>query len=189
MFQAFAALFELRTGGDFGGDGVVAGGLDASELIAEHVLDEIGASVQFAQDVNGKPNFAAGARTTARDWARFGRLILDDGRWAGRRVLAPASVRRCMHYRTPAYLGYGLSFWLNRPVEDSFQPELDDLPGGVSSAIPLFGRMMPSAPPDYYAAWGAGNMQLHLIPSERLVIVKFGGTGEQNSFFQALFAD
>jgi hypothetical protein len=38
-------------------------------------------------------------------------------------------------------------------------------------------------------AWGALNMQMLIIPSEDLVIVKFGGTGDQNAFFQALFPE
>jgi len=63
------------------------------------------------------------------------------------------------------------------------------LPNEVLVHMPSTGRALPAAPPDLVVAWGAFNMQMHLIPSEDLVIVKFGGTGDQNAFFAALFPE
>jgi hypothetical protein len=188
-FQAFAALFELRTGGSRGPDGAITGGLDPASYLDTRILGPLGAAPDWNRDRDGKPNFSAGARLTAREWARFGRLILDDGVWDGQRLLTRSSVRRCLHYATPAYLGYGLGFWLNRDVEDSFDPTRDALPNEVLIHMPSTGRALPAAPPDMVTAWGAFNMQMHLIPSEGLVIVKFGGTGDQNAFFAALFPE
>lgn len=187
-FQAFAALFELRTGGSFNAEGDIEGGIDPADLITSAVLDRIGATVIFGRDSENKPNFSSGAQATARDWALFGRLILNDGRWDGRRVLSPSSVRRCLHYATDAYLGYGQSFWLNRPVGDSYQENRDSLPPGVRFNMPTTGQVLPNAPADLVSALGANNMQMHLIPSERLVIVKYGGTGQQDDFFATLFS-
>ena len=186
-FQAFAALFELRTGGAFNAQGDIEGGIDPADLVSSAVLDRIGSQVTFGRDSEGKPNFTSGAAATARDWARYGRLILQDGRWEGRRVLSPSAVRRCLHYATEAYLGYGQSFWLNRPVEQSYQADRDSLPPEVRVNMPTTGQILPSAPDDLAAAWGAANMQMHLIPSENLVIVKYGGNGLQDDFFDALF--
>ncbi|MBI1340570.1 hypothetical protein GC169_10250 [bacterium] len=186
-FQAFAAMFEGRTGGAWTGTDVV-GGLDAARYLDEQVLRVIGAGVTFNRDQKGKPNFTSGAVTTARDWARYGQLIIDDGRWRGQQLLQPSSVRRCMHYQTPAYLGYGLSFWLNRPVGNSYTPGLDAIPTAATDFGGNSGQILPAAPDDMYVAWGAGNMQMFMIPSERLVIVKFAGSGDQNAFFEALFS-
>lgn len=186
-FQAFAAMFELRTGGAYNENGVIAGGLDPADYVRDRVLSPLGMTVSFARDLVGKPDFAAAAATTARDWAKYGRFLLDDGRWEGAQILQPSSVRRCPHFRNRAFLGYGLTFWLNRPVENSYQPLLDSLPAEARVHMPTAGRILPAAPPDLYIAWGAFNMQMHMIPSERLVIVKFGGVGDQNEFFATLF--
>ena len=186
-FQAFSAVFDLRTGGVLTEHFNVEGGLDAASLVQTHVLDRIGAPAAFGVDARGEPNFTSGAVTTARHWARYGRLILDDGVWEGERVLSPSSVRRCLHYWTPAFGGYGLSFWLNRPVGGTYQPFLDSLPGVVTPGLLEADRLLPAAPSDLAVAWGAGNMQLFIIRSQRLVIVKFGGAGDQNGFFQALY--
>jgi CubicO group peptidase (beta-lactamase class C family) len=186
-FHGFAALFELKSGGQFISN-TITGGLDPAQTVQTRVLDPIGAQVvSWQRDLRGKPNFAASARITARDWIKYGRLILDDGMWNGNQVLSKASVRRCKQYYTPAFGGYGLSFWLNRPVGESWSALDDSIPTDAERHLAQAGKIMPSGPDDAFAAWGFGNMQMHMVPSEDLVIVKFGGTGDQNPFFSALF--
>lgn len=186
-FHGFTALFELQTGGVFTGN-TILGGLDPAQTVQTRVLDPIGADVDaWQRDIRGKPNFASSALITARDWIKYGRLILDDGVWEGNQVLSQSSVRRCKHYYTPAFGGYGLSFWLNRPVGNTWSASSDSIPEDAERHLGAFGNMMPSGPDDAFSAWGYGNMQMHMVPSEDLVIVKFGGNGDQNPFFSVLF--
>ncbi len=186
-FHGFGAFFELQTGGKIDGD-MITGGLDPAEMVQMRVLDPIGAQVAaWQRDIKGKPNFAASAQITARNWIKYGRLILDDGMWEGNQILSQASVRRCKHYFTPSFGGYGLSFWLNRPVGESWSAADDSIPDIIERHLAEFGHMLPSSPDDAFAAWGFGDMQMHMVPSEDLVIVKFGGSGDQNPFFSALF--
>ena len=96
---------------------------------------------------------------TARDWASFGQLYLDNGMVAGRQVVSPDWVR---FVRTPAPTnpGYGGQFWLNRPHQAGKTPAL----------FPEMG------PPDAYAAVGHLGQYIIIVPSKRLVVVRLGKT-------------
>lgn len=88
---------------------------------------------------------------SARDWARFGMLHLQDGVWEGERIL-PEGWAEFVSTPAPASpdAGYGGLFWLNR--------------GGD------YDRM----PPDAY--WPAGFMGQNtvIVPSREMVIVRLG---------------
>lgn len=92
---------------------------------------------------------------SARDWARFGLLFLNDGVAGGERILP----ERWVEYTTtpaPAAEGeYGAQFWLNAGP-----------PGNPAD------RIFPDAPTDLYFADGFAGQNVFVIPSEDLVIVK-----------------
>jgi hypothetical protein len=94
---------------------------------------------------------------TARDWARFGMLYLQDGVWADRRVLPEGWVR---YTTTPAPASssgeYGAHFWLDVPAE--YRRTADDLPL------------------DAFHAVGHEAQFITVIPSRELVIVRLGRT-------------
>lgn len=189
-FQAFSALFELKTGGRYNTDGTITGGRDGVDYLRSRVFERIGLTVSdWRRDVRGKPNFGGGAAMTARDWLRFGQLMEQDGEWAGQQIVSAARLQRCSTYRSGAFQGYGLAFWLNRPVGDSFVPGRDLLPytGDVSASWRTGGSMAPSAPADMYVAAGAGPTRLYILPSQNLVIARIGGSEEEDPFFRALY--
>jgi hypothetical protein len=189
-FQAFAAFFEYRTGGTNASNGAVTGGRDPLGYLQERVLGPIGASVgAWSRDINGKPNFGGGASMTARSWMLYGQLIEQEGVWNGAQLVSAARIRRCSEYRTPAFLGYGLGFWLNRPVESSYDPTLDQIPfdSATRTRLAAGGRILPDAPADAMFAWGAGNMKMFVIRSEDLVVVKLGGNADDNEVLGRLF--
>ena len=99
---------------------------------------------------------------TARDWARFGQMYLDNGVVAGRQVVPPAWVS---FVRTPSLTdgGYGGHFWLNRP-----RPE-----GRDEALFPQAG------PPDAFAAIGHLGQYVVIVPSKRLVVVRLGKTQDE----------
>jgi CubicO group peptidase (beta-lactamase class C family) len=95
---------------------------------------------------------------TARDWARFGLLHLEDGVWNGERILPPGWVRYVTTPTPRARLGrYGAHWWLN--VGE---------PGNRAE------RMWSGLPTDTYAALGHSGQHVFVIPSERLVVVRLG---------------
>lgn len=166
-FQAFALAFERR-----------AGNRDPVEYLRERVFAPIGLTGDIWQrDAEDNPQMAAGAQMTALMWARYGQLMLQNGTWQTRRVLPAAGVRDCLSYRNEAYLGYGITWWLNRPVEDSYDPSVDQVPeDGVAGPR---GQIAPSQAADMVMAAGAGRQRLYLLPSEGLVIVRFGALASE----------
>jgi CubicO group peptidase (beta-lactamase class C family) len=105
---------------------------------------------------------------TARDWARFGLLYLNDGLWQGERILPEGWVQ---YTRTPAPAAklkhYGALFWLNAGAEEfgAMKPEQK---GGRNQ--PPF----PKLPVDAYFAMGHDGQVVAIIPSRDLVVVRLG---------------
>lgn len=92
---------------------------------------------------------------TARDWARFGLLYLNDGVIGGERILPEGWVR---YSTTPGPVSegaYGAQFWLN-----------------VGPADNPRARSMPDVPSDTYSADGFAGQNVFVIPSHDLVVVK-----------------
>ena len=95
---------------------------------------------------------------TARDWAKFGRLYLQDGVWNGERLLPEGWVRYAATPTPAAPRGrYGAHFWLNAGT-----PENPD------------DRPMPSLPTDLLMASGFNGQHVVIAPSKNAVIVRLG---------------
>jgi len=97
---------------------------------------------------------------SARDWARFGLLLLNGGTWEGRRVL-PERWVEFMTTPSPASGSgdYGAQTWLNRG------------PAGRPDKRPY-----PTLPPDMFKLEGYQDQFTVVIPSRHLVIVRLGMT-------------
>ncbi|MBN9072797.1 MAG: serine hydrolase [Rhizobiales bacterium] len=93
---------------------------------------------------------------TARDWARFGQFLLQDGVWNGQRLLPPGFVN-WMREPAPASGGsYGMGqLWLEGP-------------GGPPSD--------PSLPADTFWLIGHDGQTVAVVPSRQLVVVRMGLT-------------
>jgi len=104
---------------------------------------------------------------TARDWARFGLLYLDDGQLGWQRILAAGWVEES---HRPAKLtdgrnvAYGLSFWLN---------------SDGTSDTPL---RLPDCPADLYMAEGHNGQVMAVVPSEHAVLLRLGWTTGDERF-------
>lgn len=188
-FQAFLAFFELRTGGTLGANGEISGGRDPLTYLQAGVFDRIGiAPTAWLRDARGKPNFGGGASFRAVDWARYGQFILQNGQWNGQQIISAARIRRCATYESPAFRGYGLGFFLNRPVGATYQPGQDSIPfpQEVRDSWAAGGKIAPDAPDSMMMAYGAGNMKMFILPSHNAVIVKLAGNADDNRFLGLL---
>jgi CubicO group peptidase (beta-lactamase class C family) len=95
---------------------------------------------------------------TARDWARFGLLFLNDGVWNGERILPEGWVKYSSTPAPAAPMGeYGAQFWLNAGAKNN--PEKSYHPG---------------IPHDEFGAEGFENQYVFIIPSRKLVLVRLG---------------
>jgi CubicO group peptidase (beta-lactamase class C family) len=110
-------------------------------------------------DATGTPEGSSQMLAPARDWARFGMLYLDDGVVGGKRLLPPGWTRYSAAPTKDAWVGYGAGFWTN--LGDSY---------GASVRTSL------GMPRDALIAKGSFGKWVIIIPSERLVIVRFAVT-------------
>jgi CubicO group peptidase (beta-lactamase class C family) len=160
-FQVFGALLQH-----------VLDGEDPVGYLKRRVLTPIGTAVGGWRYVDQRdPQLAGGARMTARDWLRFGRLLLSDGRWNGEPVL-PAGLLDALTAPTPASPGYGLTVWLNAAVDTS-HAFFEGAPPSVRPDGPN-GMIYNDGPSDLFMAAGLFNQRLYVIPSEQMVVVRFG---------------
>lgn len=94
---------------------------------------------------------------TARDWARFGEFLRNEGSYKGTQ-LVPRSWIEKMVTPSPRQPNYGFQVWLNRPV-----PEGQDQP--------LFPNR---APHSLFAMIGHMGQYTLVSPSQRLTVVRLG---------------
>ena len=101
---------------------------------------------------------------TARDYARFGLLYLNDGVWEGERILPEGWVAYSTIPTPAAAKGqYGAHFWLN---------------GGKDSNPK--DRPYPLLPGDAFFARGYQGQTIAIIPSRKLIVVRLGMTYDEN---------
>ncbi len=110
-------------------------------------------------DASGTFVASSYAYLTARDLARVGLLMVRDGRWQDRQLLPQDWVA----FNREPFAGYkagqdeavpGGHWWLNRAIAGAPSP-------------------WPAAPPDTFAALGHWGQALYVIPSQKLVIVRY----------------
>ena len=134
------------------------------------VLGPIGMHVaRFGTDAAGNPNLPGGAFATAREWAKYGMLLRDSGRWNGRPVLRADLLRECTR-PSAANPHYGLTLWL-APVGGLSRVLRGDR--GGEGADPWAARPAGKYA-DVFMAAGALDQRMYVIPRENLVVVRFG---------------
>jgi CubicO group peptidase (beta-lactamase class C family) len=114
-------------------------------------------NVTIEFDASGNPEGSSQMLASARDWARFGMLYLNDGVAGGKRILPEGWVNYSAAPTKNAWVGYGAGFWTN--LGDSF---------GAAY------RVEHGWPRDAFFAKGTIGQYVIIIPSERLVIVRLG---------------
>jgi CubicO group peptidase (beta-lactamase class C family) len=150
-------------------------GRAAASFVAEHVLSPLGISgVDFKKDRRGNPLPASGFELTAREWARFGELILGHGSYQGRQIVSPALLRQAFA-GSNVNPSYGLTFWLNRNAPDAQEIDVEkelDLPWQRARWIDIC--ICKDAPADMIVALGSNYQRLFIIPSLDALIVRQG---------------
>jgi CubicO group peptidase (beta-lactamase class C family) len=164
------------------------GGLTDTYLM-RRILAPIGVTaITWTRDLAGNAQIAGGAKMTARDWARYGQLVLQGGAWNGKRILSAEGLQQCLR-GSDALSIYGLTWWLNASIGDTLD-SFDIIPvrGFGLPNLNGFERFSLTAPSDLFMAAGAYNQRLYIVPSLQLVIVRFGFGGEwlDEDFLRAL---
>ena len=131
------------------------------QFFYEKLFDKIGMySAVFEPDSSGTFVGSSYAHATPRDWARFGLLYLQGGIWEEERILPEGWVTYTTTPTPDAPKGeYGAHFWLNAGNPDNTAD-----------------RRYPDSPREVYEASGFQEQKVIVIPSKKMVLVRFGAT-------------
>lgn len=131
--------------------------------LKRRILDPIGLQVGSWRKFGDQPLLPQGASLTAREWAKFGVLVKNRGKWNDKQII-DAKLLDELVVGTKANPAYGITFWLNAKGTGASGNERQAMAGAVSG----------DKPPDVFMAAGIGNQRLFVIRSLDLVIVRFG---------------
>ena len=115
-------------------------------------------SIVLEPDASGTYVGSSFCYATARDYARFGLLYYNNGKWDDEQLLPEDWVKATVQPSVADTLQhYGYQFWLN----------------GFNKNDPTQ-RWYPNVPADMYFADGFGGQDIYVIPSKKLVVVRLG---------------
>jgi CubicO group peptidase (beta-lactamase class C family) len=117
---------------------------------------------------SGSGNAGGHVQISARELSRFGHLLLNNGKWRDRQLIAAEWIEAATKVQVPARIAdgfpkseipgsgvYGFNWWVNGKKPD--------------------GRLLwPDAPPRTFAAKGHNNNRLWIVPEWSMVIVRLG---------------
>ena len=127
---------------------------DPLAYLESRVLDPIEMTyAHWRRDENGMPKLPSGAFLTAREWAKFGELLRNEGKHVGELLFDQETFHQCLK-GSETFPGYGLTFWL-----------LDAQPSRLEGRPWLKGG---------YMAAGAGKQRLYVLPAAGAVVVRQG---------------
>ncbi len=140
-------------------------GMNFKPFIKSRISDKIG--------MNGSWNTFLGLNifsTNTRSMARFGLLALNNGKWHNTQLLNDSFFNDMTNSSQDINKAYGYLWWLNG--KQSFIG---------TDGLTHQGSIIPNAPNDMFAALGAKDQKIYVVPSRNLVIVRSGESagGEQ----------
>jgi CubicO group peptidase (beta-lactamase class C family) len=106
--------------------------------------------------------------SNTRSMARFGLLALNNGKWDNEQIINELFFTESNTTSQRINPSYGYFWWLN---------------GKPSNMIPgeqtvYQGSLVQNAPADMYAAMGAMDQRIYVIPSKKMVVVRMGGASD-----------
>jgi CubicO group peptidase (beta-lactamase class C family) len=106
--------------------------------------------------------------SNTRSMARFGLLALNKGKWQNEQVINEAFFNESISSSQNINPSYGYLWWLNG--KGTFM-----VPGG-QTMYPT--NLVPNAPNDMYAAMGAEDQRIYVVPSKNMIIIRMGNAAE-----------
>ncbi len=112
--------------------------------------------------------------SNTRSMARFGLMALNNGKWKNEQIINQAFFNEAINTSQSINPSYGYLWWLNGKSGAM-------IPGG-QTYYP--GTLIPNAPVDMYAAMGAEDQRIYVIPSKKMVVIRMGDASDpQNPSF------
>jgi CubicO group peptidase (beta-lactamase class C family) len=152
-----------------------ATGKDVLAFARQRLFAPLGmAHTRMTTDKAGNAQMFEGLQSTCRDMARFGVLMLNQGRWGGKQIVSADWVKQATgRSSTRLNAGYGYLWWLNRKGVQGNVLSATTLPSARRAAATT-GRIAPGAPSSMYWALGLGNQVVQIDPGSKTVVVRLG---------------
>ena len=169
------------------------------------LFEPIGMHVdRWGKDEAGNVNMPGGMMLTAREWAKFGQFVLQNGAWkqpdgSMKQLLKPDLLAQCFQ-PSEHNKAYGLTWWLGGAAReaDGMQPVTTDTRNDTTNPdtpastrqrdrimeeasdtrITINGKSTP-----VYMAAGLGKQRLFIVPELNLVVVRFAEPSREGSKF------
>jgi CubicO group peptidase (beta-lactamase class C family) len=106
--------------------------------------------------------------SNTRSMARFGLLALNKGKWGNEQIVNETFFQQSITTSQSINPSYGYLWWLNG--KSSFM-----VPG---SQTVFNGNLVPNAAADMYAAMGAEDQRIYVIPSKKMIVIRMGNAAE-----------
>lgn len=151
-----------------------ATGQDTADFAAERLFAPIGmADSSIRRDASGNSLTFMGVQSTCRDLARFGTLMLRDGRWGDEQVVSEEWVEASTGDSSQEMnAAYGWLWWLNRPG-----PVLGAVQASGGQGVEPKEQLVPGAPDDMFFALGFGGQTIAVDPGSGTVVTRMGPAG------------
>lgn len=149
-----------------------AGGEPFHEFGTDRLLEPIGmADSAFSTDSADNTLTFMGLRSTCRDLARFGVLVLNGGVWNDERIVSEERLAAATSPSSDITNSYGHLFWLNGegPVPSATEP----LTAEEAGSAPIT-RLVADAPERLVWALGLGGQVVQMDPLTDTVVVRIG---------------
>jgi CubicO group peptidase (beta-lactamase class C family) len=144
-----------------------ATGQPVAEFFEKNIWQEIGSeySASWSLDEAGFEKMESGINARAIDFAKFGRLLLNEGEWNGEQVISAQWIKESIQDE-----GHPEDYY-----ETSFGPEIRDAAEGGYYQYMWYGLKRDGGVDDFYAAGRYGQI-IYVSPQANLVIVRNGET-------------
>jgi len=106
--------------------------------------------------------------STTRSMARFGILALNKGKWNDTQIINEPFFAESINTSQSINPAYGYLWWLNGKTKFM-------IPGEQTV---YQGYLIPNAPSDMYAAMGASDQRIYVVPSKKMVVVRMGNASD-----------
>jgi CubicO group peptidase (beta-lactamase class C family) len=150
-----------------------ATGQDVAAFAHQRLFQPLGMDdTRLTTDRAGNTQVFMGMQSTCRDMARFGQLMLNQGRWNGEQLVSAEWVRESTgRPSTELNSAYGYLWWLNKRGTVA-GPRAATGAGGHAPAEE--NSLVPGAPDRLFWAVGFGNQLVQVDPGTRTVVARLG---------------
>ena len=152
-------------------------GMKISEYLEEKIWKPLGMESPASWSIDNKKDSTMKAfcclNATARDFAKFGLLFLNEGDWQGKQIVSKEWVKQATTYDRPKNnFIYTYQWWTNRSYDSLGSPGFDL--SQMHDTISYQGQSYYRYPDEDFMADGHLGQYIYVNPEQRVVIVRLG---------------